>query len=119
MKASQRDGAFVICSPVYINRKQSTWNSGTVYSHDSKAAARYTKDLIKYLSTEEDISLFSEMDPVGIIDEKLTKCALFNGKFGDRDISIRWYFEYEVPRFRMDWGHVNSGVQNCEMIYKI
>ncbi len=119
LKASQRDGAFIICSPVYIKRRQSEWNSGSVYSHDRETAARYTKDLVKYLSTEEDITLFSDIVPIGIIDEKLTKCALFNCKFGDRDISIRWYFEYEVPRFRMDWGHVNSGVRNCEMVYKI
>lgn len=119
LKASQRDGTFAICSPVYINRRQMAWNSGTVYSHDKNEAARYTKDLVKYLSTEEDITKFGEIKPIGIIDEKLTKCALFHSSFGGRDISLRWYFEYEIPRFRMDWGFVNSGVMNCEMTYSL
>ncbi len=119
LKASQRDGAFLICSPVYIKRRQAVWNAGSVYSHDRKEAARYTKDLIKYLSTEEDITQFKDIEPIGIIDEKLTRCALFHCKLGSRDASLRWYFEYEIPRFRIDWGHINSGVQNCEMTYKL
>lgn len=119
LKASQRDGAFLICSPVYIKRRQAAWNSGTVYSHTVEEASRYTKDLIKYLSNEEDITLFKDIKPIGIIDEKLTRCALFHCKFGDKDASLRWYFEYEIPRFRIDWGLVNCGVKNCEMTYKL
>ena len=111
VKATIKDAAKVL--------SEKEFRSIPILDGDKVVGIVTTKDLVKYLSTEEDISLFSEIEPMGIIDEKLTKCALFNGKFGKRDISIRWYFEYEVPRFRMDWGHVNSGVQNCEMVYKI
>ena len=119
LKLSQKDGAFLISSPVYIKRRQVPWNAGGVYSYNKDEAARYTKDLVKYLSVEEDVTKFANIEPVGIIDEQYTKCALFHCSFGGRDASLRWYFEYEVPRFRIDWGFSNCGVQNCEMTYKL
>ncbi len=117
MKALQRDGGFAVCTPVYINRRQPSWKEGKVYSRDPEQAAGHMKALMKYIETEEDPSLFKDVKPIGIIDEKITKCALFHGYFIGRPVSIRWYYEYEIPRFRMDWGRINTGVKNDELVY--
>jgi hypothetical protein len=102
---------------VYINRRQAPWNAGEVFCKNPDQAKEHLKDLLKYIETEENPGKFSEISPVGIIDEKITRCALFHGLFIGRPVSIRWYYEYEIPRFRMDWGRVNTGVKNDERIY--
>lgn len=117
MKVLQRDGGFAICTPVYIKRMQEPWNSGEVFSKNPDQAKEHLKDLLKYIETEEDPEKFSDISPVGIIDEKITRCALFHGLFIGRPVNIRWYYEYEIPRFRLDWGRVNTGVKNDERIY--
>ena len=119
LKVMQNDGAFAICSPVYITVEKPAWNTGDVFSEDRDKAASFKADLVKYLRTEEDISKFRDIEPVGIIDEKITSCALFHARLGEREISIRWYYEYEIPRIRIDWGRNNSGTMNDEMIHRI
>jgi hypothetical protein len=119
LKAMQQDGAFAICSPVYIEFSNEKWNCGDVFSSDRDKAAAFKPDMVKYLRTEEDINKFSNIEPIGIIDEKITKCALFHARLGEREISIRWYYEYEIPRIRMDWGRTNIGIMNDEITYRI
>jgi len=119
LKLQQKDSAFAICTPVYIERENPAWNSGDVYAYDREEAAKHKAALVRYIRTEEDITKFSQIEPIGIVDEKITRCALFHALFGEREVSIRWYYEYEIPRFRIDWGRTNTGIQNDEMIYKI
>ncbi|MFO7612299.1 MAG: DUF3604 domain-containing protein, partial [Clostridia bacterium] len=119
MKVLQRDGGFAISSPVYIKRNQSAWNAGDVFSMNASEAAAHEKALVRYLAQEEDISRFTDIRPIGIIDEKITKCALFHARFGGRDVSIRWYYEYEIPRIRMDWGYSGTGPVNDEIKYNV
>lgn len=117
MKANQRDGGFAICSPVYINKKHPFWNEGKTYSENPELAKQYLKALMEYIEVEEDPALFKNIKPIGIINEEITKCALFHGEFIGRPVSIRWYYEYEIPRFRMDWGTTNIGIKNDEIVY--
>ena len=118
LKVMQNDGAFAICSPVYIVVENPRWNTGDVFSSSAESAARYKAEVVKYLRTEEDITKFNNIEPIGIIDEKITKCALFHARMGEREISIRWYYEYEIPRIRLDWGSTNIGTMNDEIKYR-
>ena len=75
-------------------------------------AEAYEADLLRYLEVEEDPEQFQDLTPVGIREEVGGRSALFYGYFGDeRDpVSIRWYFEFEMPRIHLDWGWRDFGM---------
>ena len=70
-------------------------------------------DLRRYLEVEEDVEQFHELTPVGVLDEVTGGSALFCAYFGpDRDpLTIRWYFEFEMPRTHLDWGWRDFGMR--------
>ncbi|MBN2852670.1 MAG: hypothetical protein JXQ23_08045 [Clostridia bacterium] len=121
LKVQQKNGGFIISSPVYIKYPYQKWNeseSSEILGKKNEASA-YLNDVIRYLTIEEDISKFSKITPVDIVEETMTSCALFHAFFGSKKISIRWYFKYEVPRIRFDWGVTNTGNKDCEMVHNI
>jgi len=121
VRVVQKNGGFLLTSPIYINKQLKKWNDNDnmIKGSNFKKAAQYLDAVINYIQTEEDISKFSNITPIDIVDEGITKCALFNGYFGRKKISIRWYFEYEVPRIRFDWGFSNIGNIDCEIKHNI
>ena len=76
-------------------------------------AESYEADLYRYLEVEEEINAFHDLTPFDVIEEVTGKCALFLGYFGiDRDpISIRWYFEFDMPKIHVDWGWRDFGLR--------
>ncbi|MXX15617.1 MAG: DUF3604 domain-containing protein [Gemmatimonadetes bacterium] len=76
-------------------------------------AESYEADLHRYLEVEEEIDAFHDLTPFDVIEEVTGKCALFLGYFGiDRDpISIRWYFEFDMPKIHVDWGWRDFGLR--------
>ena len=76
-------------------------------------AESHEADLRRYLEVEEDIDQFHSLTPLDVIDEITGKSALFLGFFGtDRDpISIRWYFEFDMPKIHVDWGWRDFGLR--------
>jgi hypothetical protein len=74
-------------------------------------AETYEGDLRRYLEVEEDIDQFHDIAPVKIVEEVPGRSALFYAYFGPaRDpISIRWYFEFHMPRIHLDWGWRDFG----------
>jgi len=121
VRVVQKNGGFLLTSPIYINKQYKKWNDNQnmIKGRHYKEAAKYLDEVINYITSEEDINKFSNITPIDIINESITKCALFNGYFGRKKISIRWYFEYEVPRIRFDWGFTNIGNIDCEIKHNI
>ena len=76
-------------------------------------AESYEADLYRYLEVEEEIDEFHDLTPFDVIEEVTGKCALFLGYFGiDRDpISIRWYFEFDMPKIHVNWGWRDFGLR--------
>jgi len=121
VRVVQKNGGFLLTSPIYISKQLKKWNDSEnmIKGSNFEIAAKYLDAVINYIQTEENINKFSDITPIDIIDENITKCALFNGYFGRKKISIRWYFEYEVPRIRFDWGFTNIGNIDCEIKHNI
>ena len=121
LRVIQENGGFLLTSPIYIKPKYKKWNyqGDMQIGKKSNQAKKYLTDVINYIKTEEDITKFRDITPIDIIEESITKCALFNGYFGNKQISIRWYFLYEEPRIRFDWGFTNIGNSDCEIIQNI
>lgn len=86
---------------------------------DEREAARYLPDVLAYLRLEEDPALFSEIRPAGLISQGMARCALFHCWYAGRhQMSIRWYYEFEIPKIRLDWGWRDYGVRDDEAAYR-
>lgn len=121
IKILQENNGFILTSPVYISSQFKKWNAQEEMKIGlkDKQATKFLDDVISYLTKEGDLAKFKEITPINIIDESITKCALFNAYLGNKKVSIRWYFEYEIPRIRFDWGFTQNGNINCEIIHNI
>ncbi|HUV09214.1 MAG TPA: DUF3604 domain-containing protein, partial [Spirochaetia bacterium] len=90
--------------------------SGPAGEPDAAAALqRYRKDLEDYLEVEGDRGAFGEILPVGIAEESMGTCARFISRTTRENfpVTIRWFFEYEIPKLRIDWGYESFGVVDC------
>ena len=76
-------------------------------------AEAHEGDLRRYLAVEEDASPFHELTPVGVVEEVTGRSALFYGYYGEEraPVSLRWYFEFEMPRIHLDWGWRDFGLR--------
>ncbi len=72
--------------------------------------------LQSYLETHGDRGAFGDIQPVGIRNESMGTAALFVSQTTAEGypVSIRWFYEFEIPRIRVDWGYEPFGVVNCE-----
>ena len=65
------------------------------------------------MEIEEDIGAFHDLTPVRIVEEATGRSALFYAHYGpERDpMSIRWYFEFVMPKIHYDWGWRDFGLR--------
>ncbi|RJS88439.1 hypothetical protein CW705_08925 [Candidatus Bathyarchaeota archaeon] len=79
-----------------------------------------TGDLKDYLSRVEDLNRFEEITPVKIVDAPEGKYALFYAylKPGRNKISIKWYYQFEMPRIRFEAGWEDYGMRRADEILK-
>ncbi|MHC4123633.1 MAG: hypothetical protein ACYSSI_08690, partial [Planctomycetota bacterium] len=75
----------------------------------------FLKQLEDYLAREGDREKFGKIEPVGIVNESMGISAKFVStvKSENYPVTIRWFYEYEIPKIRVDWGYENFGVVNC------
>ena len=66
----------------------------------------------RYLETEESRADFGRLTPACIVDESMGRAALFLCHYGPerRPMSIRWFFEFEIPKIRYDFGWRDFGM---------
>ena len=76
-------------------------------------AEAYEAALVRYLEVEEDPEQFHDLTPVRVVEEAPGRSALFYAYYGpDREpVSLRWYFEFEMPRIHLDWGWRDFGLK--------
>ena len=73
-------------------------------------------DLERYLGAHGDRASFGELVPLGVFGESMGRAARFASRTqpDGHPVILRWYYEMEFPRIRVDWGFQNFGVVNCE-----
>ena len=76
------------------------------------AAATHQPQLERYLQREESDALFADLTPIGVFDTPPGRCALFFCYWGEERLpmSIRWFFEFEIPKIRYDLGWRDYGI---------
>ncbi len=101
-------------------------------------ASRYLEDVLAYLELEEDASLFHDVTPIGVVEGSMGTYALFFCYYGKGEcragmdsaeaatslsrrrkpepregggwpMAIRWFFEFEIPKIRYDFGFRDFG----------
>ena len=108
--------------PIHIDRVDLNWIEFDIdlrnINKDNKTS-KYLKDVINYIKLEEEISLFSDITPIGIIEHWVSKCALFYCYYGNKNkMSIYWHFDYEIPVIRFDWGWRDIGFRRDDPLKK-
>lgn len=121
LRMHQTDGNYGWTTPFYFKAEYPKWNESRLDISETwdKEAEKHLEDVMNYLKKEEDISKFEEITPAGIINEETTECALFYCYYnGEQEMSIRWYFGYEIPKIRYDWGFRNFGMLADDVMYR-
>jgi hypothetical protein len=72
-------------------------------------------DLDDYLQREGDREHFGEIVPVGIVSESVGTAARFVSTWlrCDYPVTMRWFFEFEIRKLRIDWGYDFFGPVDC------
>ncbi len=124
LRIVQSDGDYAWSSPIQIrneglgleyNARQRLWDTPEpvdLHALRPNPAEAYEKQLKTYLDVEEDGGGITHLTPVGIVTSTMGKYALFYAFLRPRmyRISIKWFFEFELPRIRyeVDWADYGS-----------
>jgi hypothetical protein len=122
VRVHQADGEYAWSSPIYLSRSSSTpgaaglpaWNEDEPVDLDQEwdeGAAKHLPALKEYLVREEDIGRFQDLTPVRMLDLSVGRCAQFFCHWGEEKlpVSIRWYYEFVIPKIRFDMGWRDFG----------
>ena len=122
LRVAQADGEYAWSSPTFLHRDGEipspgdlpVWNlqeEVDLSAFGENDATPHLADLKAYLELEEHIGRFQEITPVAVEHRSVGTCALFYCLWGQERIpmSIRWYFEFEIPRIRYDFGWHDYG----------
>ena len=121
VRVSQTDGEYAWSTPLYIQRDTPlpstnlpAWNDQESLQLDAMAqndATPYLSALVAYLKLEEDPDRFRSITPVGVLKLSMGTCALFYCHWSDEKLpmSIRWFFEFDIPKIRYDLGWRDYG----------
>jgi hypothetical protein len=124
VRLRQDDGEFAWSTPIWARAETGgiqpakdlpLWNAHEEPDQViSNGAEDYVNDLINYLEVEENPKLFSELMPAGMLDEVTGRSALFYAYLEPQHdpVSIRWYYEFAIPRMHLDWGWHDFGAQS-------
>ena len=124
LRVEQADGEWGWTSPVYLERDGDApagadlpaWNAedmdpGRLRDVEPGGAEAYLEAVRAYLAREEHPERFAELTPAGVRDLDVGRCALFRCLWGDErlPLTIRWFFEFEIPKIRLDFGWRDYG----------
>jgi len=130
VRVQQTDNEYAWSTPIWLKWSDASpatggqwplWNDPEITPDrltPDPEAARHLSDLEDYLATEEPPSAVEGLVPVAIVHECNAVAALFYGYLnpGREPISIRWFFQYPIPRVRVDWGWRSFGVRDCQRV---
>ena len=122
LRVEQADGEWGWTSPLYLDRADEpadgsdmpAWNACALEAGASEVsgdASSHLDDLLAYLEREEEPERFTELTPAGILHLAVGTCALFRCLWGAERLpmTIRWFFEFEIPKVRFDFGWRDYG----------
>jgi len=122
-RVEQADGEYAWSSPFVLERPGDLPDGGDLPAWNDEGdvdlaalgpngAGAYCEALQTYLETEEHAERFGELTPVGLLDLAVGRCALFYCRWGDERLpmSIRWFYEFEIPKIRYDFGWRDYGM---------
>ena len=125
VRLRQTDGEYAWSTPVWVKCAGGSaapdpslplWNAHEpvdLASLRPNAAEQYEAALLAYLETEEDPALFRGLTPVKLLEEAPGRAALFYAFYAPDGwpVSIRWYYEFDLPRLHVDWGWRDFGAR--------
>lgn len=119
VRVEQRDGELLWSSPIWVDSTCGgtdallpAWNQpepAAPQADSAAAAAAHLPDLIRYLRTEENMDAFSAIVPWKVVDSPMGAYAVFLAKLRGHRIRIHWFYEFEMPRLRLEAGDVQYG----------
>ena len=126
VRLRQTDGEFAWSTPIWITCSVGSsgaggdlpaWNQHEPVDLTAirpNDAEPYEVQLLDYLADNEDSSQFNDITPIHIVNEVPGRAALFYAFLGNarEPISIRWYFDFPMPRLRLDWGWRDFGARD-------
>lgn len=70
-----------------------------------------------YLESEGDREIFAEMIPIGFETSTVGTCAKFVTTISPEEypVTLRWYYGWEHPKLRVDWGYEAFGPVDCQV----
>jgi hypothetical protein len=130
VRVQQIDNEYSWSTPIWLTRREAShtpsgdwplWNDPEITLDEltpDTQAAKHLPDLEEYLAREEEPDRVEHIVPVAIVHECNAKAALFYACLnpGRQPVAIRWFFEYPIPRLRVDWGWRTFGVRDCQRI---
>jgi len=125
VRLRQSDGEYAWSTPVWVHCAEGAeqpdealpaWNEHEAVDLSGlrpNEAEAYEADLLTYLEVEENPAQFSAITPVGLLDEVTGRSALFYAYLGPgrEPVSIRWYYEFALPRIHLDAGWRDFGMR--------
>lgn len=92
------------------------WNHATApQAVETPETEQFLDDLVAYLEREDDRRHFGQITPIGVAEESMGRCAKFisTAESSGYPLTIRWFFEFEIPKIRIDWGYEAFGPVDC------
>lgn len=126
VRLRQVDGEYAWSTPVWVTAQNGDeapdddlpmWNAHEpldLSSFRPNGAEMHETALRQYLAIEEDPEQFFEITPAGLLNETTGRSALFYAYMEPEHtpVSIRWYYEFEMPRIHFDWGWRDFGMRS-------
>lgn len=126
VRLRQSDGEYAWSTPIWITCSVGSSDAGSdlpawnrhepvdladVRPNDAEP---YEVQLLDYLAANEDPGHVHDITPIRIVDEVPGRAALFYAFLGEErePISIRWCFDFPMPRLRLDWGWRDFGAKD-------
>jgi len=80
------------------------------------AAAGPAEALEAYLRRQGERGLLGDIEPLGVRHESMGASAVFASRLRHSGwpVTIRWFFEFPIPKIRLDWGWQDFGPVDCE-----
>ncbi|NLY98788.1 MAG: hypothetical protein GX082_15470, partial [Clostridiaceae bacterium] len=100
VRVRQKDEHYAITTPIRFETGMEKWNEGVCrFDPDTKEqAAKYLPDLMEYLEHNEDINKWKDIKPLATVKQENSVCALFTGKYENTPVTLRWFYEFEMPK---------------------
>ena len=125
VRLRQTDGEYAWSTPVWVACAHGSatpdpslplWNAHEPVDLTTlrpNAAEQYEAALLQYLEIEEEPTLFRDLTPVQLLEEAPGRAALFYAYYAADGwpVSIRWYYEFDLPRIHVDWGWRDFGAR--------